>query len=52
MRCAKGIILAFRPFGKTGQAAALTQGANTLASPGDDFMGIALVPHIKEQAIG
>ncbi len=51
MRRAKGIIGRFRAFGETRQAVFLAQGANTVAPPCQNFMGVALVRYIPDQPV-
>ena len=38
-------------FGKAGNASMLPQGGEAVAPPGDDLVCIALMPHIKNQAV-
>ena len=51
MRRAEGVVLALGPFGKAGQAAALTERADAVAPPGQYFVRIGLVSHIPDQFI-
>ena len=51
MRGAERIIFALRPLGEAGQATALAQGSDAIAPPGQDFVRIALVPDIPDQAV-
>ena len=39
MRGAERIVFALRPLGEAGQAAALAQGADAIAPPGQDLVG-------------
>ena len=48
---AKGVVLAFRALGKTRQPAALTQGANAVAPPGQNLVRIGLVPDIPDEPV-
>ena len=47
MACDKGIVLAFPGTGKTGKPVQLTQYIKLLPATGQQFMRIALMPHIK-----
>ena len=51
MRRAERVILALRAFGEARKTAALTDGADPVAPTGNDFMRIALVAHIPDEAI-
>ncbi len=51
MRGAERIVFALRPLGEAGQAAALAQGADAIAPPGQDLVRIALVPNVPDQAV-
>ena len=48
---AERVVFAFAAFGKAGQAAALPQSANPVAPSGQDFVRVALVPHVPDQLI-
>ena len=45
------VIFGFRPFGEPRKPAALTERANTIPTPGQDFMGIALMPDIPDHPV-
>ena len=47
----KRVVLTFRAFGKARKPALLTQGANAVASPGQDLVRIALMPDIPDQLV-
>ena len=51
MRGTKGVIGALAALGKAGQAPLLAQGADAVTTTGQDFMRIALVRHVPDQAI-
>ena len=51
MRGTERVVFAFRPLGEAGQATALAQGTDAVAPPGQDFVRIALVPDIPDQAV-
>ena len=52
MRGAEGVVIALRPLGEAGQAAALAQGADAVAAPGENFVRIALMADVPDQAVG
>jgi len=51
MRSAERIVFALAAFGETGQATFLAKRANTVASPRQDFMRIALMADVEDQLI-
>ncbi len=51
MRCAEGVIRRFAAFGETGQPVLHPQGADPVTSPGQDFMGIALVADVPDNLV-
>ena len=51
MRCAERVIFAFRPFGETAEATALTKRADAVPPPGQDFVRIALMPDVPDQLV-
>src|SRR6185312_8383507 len=52
MRCAEWVVFAFGPLCESGEAAALTQCANAVTPPGEDFVRIRLVADIPDQPVG
>ncbi len=48
---AEGIVGAFRTLGETAQAAALAQGADAIAAPGQDLVRIALVTDVPDDDV-
>src|SRR6476620_5547275 len=48
---AERVVFAFRPFRKSGQAAALTERANAVAATGEDLVRIALVAYVPDQTV-
>jgi hypothetical protein len=46
MACIEGVVGAFFPFGKTRKPAFFAQAVESRVTPGQEFMGVALVPHI------
>ena len=51
MRSAEGIVFALAALGEARQAAALTQGADTVAPSGQDLVRIALVADIPDELV-
>src|SRR3546814_16860391 len=51
MRSAEGVVLALRPLGEAAEAAALAQGADSVAPPGQYLVRIALVADIPDQLV-
>ncbi|OIQ71187.1 hypothetical protein GALL_472000 [mine drainage metagenome] len=51
MRCAERVIRAFRPLGEAAEPVLHAQGADTVASPGQDLVRIALVPDVPDQLV-
>jgi len=51
MRGAERVIPALRALGEARKAAALTQGANAIATPGEDLMRIGLMPDVPDQTV-
>ncbi len=51
MRRAERVVFAFRALGEAGQPAALAQGVDAVAAAREDFMRVALVPDIPDQAV-
>src|ERR1700733_12421331 len=51
MRGAKGVVLALGALGEARKPAALTQGPNTIAPPGEDLVGIGLMPAVPDQTV-
>jgi hypothetical protein len=47
----EGVVFGFGPFGETGKATALAQGAHAVAAACQNFMRIALVAHVPDQLI-
>ena len=47
----EGIIFPLIRLREPGQAAILTQGIKAVPASGDDFVGIALMPHVKDDAV-
>ena len=47
----EGIVVALHGLGETGHAAELAQGVHQLSTAGENFVDIALVAHIKDQAV-
>src|SRR5689334_15258842 len=52
MRCTERIVFALGPLGETGEAAALTQGANAVATSSENFVRIGLVTDIPDKPVG
>lgn len=51
MARAEGVVRALGSLGKAGQTAALAQCMDAVFAPGDDFMRVALVADIPDQAV-
>ena len=51
MPCSKGIVLALTAFGKTADAAAMSQSVKHLAAPCDQLVRVALVTNVKNDMI-
>ena len=51
MRGAEGIVFALAAAGEAGQAAALAQGADSVAPAGENFMRIGLMPDVPDQPV-
>ncbi len=51
MRGAERVVLALRALGEARQAAALTQGADAIAAPGEDLVRIGLMPDVPDQTV-
>ncbi len=51
MRRAERVVFAFGPLGEARQAAALADGADTLAATGQDLVRIALMTDVPDQAV-
>ena len=49
---AERVVLALRPLGEAGEAAALTQGADAVAPAGDDLVRVRLVADVPDQPVG
>ena len=52
MRGAERVVFALRALGEAGQAAALPQGANAVASSGEDLVRVGLVADVPDQFVG
>ena len=51
VRSTERIVFAFRALGEAAEPAALAQGADTVAAPGQDLVRIALVPDVPHQLV-
>ena len=51
MRGAERVVFALRALGETGEAAALSQGADAVAPAGQDLVRIGLVTDVPDQAV-
>ena len=51
MTADKGIMLRFGRLGKAGDAVFLPQGGKTIQSPGQQLMGITLMPHVPDNLV-
>lgn len=47
----KSVTITFRRLGKTGNTAQGTQSFHSFIAPGQNLMGVALMPHIKHQPV-
>ena len=47
----KGVVRAFRSFGKTGQAAQSPERIKTVAPAGEQLVSVRLVAHVPDQAV-
>ena len=52
MRRPKTVVFALRSLGETGEAAAGSQGADTVAAAGEDLVRIGLMPDVPDQLVG
>ena len=48
---AKGVVFALRALGEARETIGLAQGADAVAAPGEDLVGIGLMAHVPDQAI-